>query len=83
MYLEYTIHAEKAIAERGIELEWVERTVDQPALRIPDPDDPLVERFYGAVLERDNRILRVAVNTNASPWRVVTAFFDRDMRGRL
>lgn len=83
MNLDYSIHADKAIAEREILKEWVERTVRDPMLRTPDPDDQLVERFFRAILEQDNRILRVAVNTHVSPWRVVTAFFDRDMRGRI
>ena len=79
---DYTIHAERAMAERVIQIECVERTLSQPALRMPDPDDPLVERFFCAIPEKDNRVLRVAVNTHASPWRVVTTF-DRDMRGQI
>ena len=71
------------MAEREIPKEWVEGTVGAPELRTPDPDDPLVERFFRTVPEKDNRVLRVAVNIHVSPWRVVTAFFDRDMRGQI
>ena len=81
--MDYTIHAENALTEREIPKEWIERTVSAPELRTPDPEDPLVERFYKNIPEMENRVLRVAVNTHASPWRVVTAFFDRDMRGLL
>ena len=61
-------------------VEWVERVVAVPALRSPDPSDPAVERFFGRIAERDDRTLRVVVNTNVAPWRVVSVFFDRNMR---
>ena len=57
-----------------------ERVVAAPALRSPDPNDPAVERFFGRIAERDGRALRVVVNTNVAPWRVVSVFFDRNMR---
>ena len=81
--LVYTLHAEEALRERGIQREWIELVVRAPALRIPDPDDTEVERFYKSIPENGDRVLRVAVNTNATPWRVLSAFFVRAMRGRL
>ena len=78
--LEFTRHAVRVMAERGISVEWVERVVAAPALRSPDPNDPAVERFFGRIAERDGRALRVVVNTNVAPWRVVSVFFDRNMR---
>ena len=33
--------------------------------------------------EYDDRILRVVYNETSEPWRVVTVFFDRTMRGKL
>ena len=50
---------------------------------MPDSNEPGVERFYRSIPERDNRIVRVAVNTSVVPWRVVSVFFDRSMRGKL
>ena len=81
--LSFTRHALDALAERKIPIEWARRTVAAPGLRMQDPDDPEVERFFARVPERDDRVLRVAVNTRVVPWRVVSVFFDRDMRGRL
>ncbi len=81
--LEYTRHAIHMMAERAIPMEWVEQTVIGPALRIPDPNDSEVERFFRSIPENSDRALRVAVNTHADPWRVVSAFFDRSMRGEL
>lgn len=64
---------------RGIRLAWVERTVAAPMQRMRDPYDATVERFFSRIPEYGGRVLRVAVNTQTDPWRVVTAFFDRSM----
>jgi hypothetical protein len=69
--------------ERMIPLEWVEQAIAEPGLRMDDPDDAEVERFYKRIPERGNRVLRVAVNTRVVPWRVVSVFFDRRMRRRV
>ena len=81
--LEYSWHALFVMAERLIPPEWVERTVADPALRVPDPNDTTLERFYRPVPENENRVLRVVVNTQVAPWRVISVFFDRRMRGQL
>ncbi|MYI82637.1 MAG: DUF4258 domain-containing protein [Chloroflexi bacterium] len=83
MRLLFTRHALDALADRTIPIEWVERIVAGPELRTHDSDDPEVERFFGRIPERDDRVLRVAVNTRVVPWRGVSVFFDRAMRGRL
>ena len=83
MDLEYSQHAIVAMHERQIEQRWVERVVAAPVLRLDDPNDKDLERFYAPVRRNDARILRVVVNTSTTPWRVVTVFFDRGMRVRL
>lgn len=81
MRLEFSEHANDALLDRKIEPEWVERTVATPASRENDPNDPALERFFGPVPEREDRVLRVVVNTQAESWRVVTVFFDHKRRG--
>ena len=81
--LEFTRHAVQVMAEREISVEWVERVVAGPAFRLPDPNDPDVERFFRRIPERDGRALRVVVNTHKAPWRVVSVFFDRNARKEL
>lgn len=81
--LEFTKHAARVMVERAVSVEWVERVVSKPKLREPDPNDPEVERFFCPIPERNDRVLRVAVNTRVSPWRVVSVFFDRNMKGEL
>ena len=83
MPLEYTKHAAHAMAERAIPNDWVETAVAEPSLRTTDPNDPEVERFFRRIPEHGDRVLRVAVNTRVTPWRVVSVFFDRSMRGVL
>ena len=79
----FTRHALEVLAERQIPDEWVKQTVTEPTLRTNDPNDSEVERFYRSIPESGERVLRVAVNTSVVPWRVVSVFFDRRMRGRL
>lgn len=83
MKFELTKHAQKALDEREIPAEWMERTLSAPELVLPDPDDATVERRFRRIPEFGNRVLRVAVNTAIEPNRVVTVFFDRQMKGRL
>ena len=81
--LAYSRHALHVMAERLLPVEWVELAVAEPASRTPDPNDPDVERFFRPIPEHADRVLRVAVNTRVVPWRVVSVFFDRSMKGKL
>ena len=51
--MSYTLteHAKKVLAEREIPLEWLERTLNEPLLRAPDPDDASLERRYRPIPE--------------------------------
>ena len=71
------------MALRKIPYNWVEGVVTEPVLREPDPTDNEIERFYGPISELDDRYLRVAVNTTAIPWRVVTVFIDSRAGGKI
>ena len=81
MQLTYTQHARRQMERREIPWSWVKRVVASPSHRMRDPGDSTVERFYRPIDERDGRVPRAAVNTSSDPWRVVTVFFDRGMRG--
>jgi hypothetical protein len=83
MNYEMTKHARKALEERDVLIEWLERTLSAPELVLPDPDEATVERHYRRIPEFGNRVLRVAVNTAVEPRRVVSVFFDRTMKGKL
>ena len=82
MRLEFSGHAVDVMLERRIPAEWVELTVAAPGLRVSDPTDPTVERFFRSIPEHGD-VLRVAINTRVVPWRVVSVLFDRSMRGSL
>ena len=43
----------------------------------------LLRHALARIPERDDRVLRVVYNENVHPWRIVTAYFDRAMRGKL
>ena len=80
---DFTKHAEDVIKEREIPLEFIKRAVLDPDLIMPDASDINLEHKLKKITERDNRILRVVINKNSDPMRIITVFFDRSMRGKL
>ena len=82
MNYELTQHAKDMLQERGIALEWLARVLDNPVTTHPDPTDDTLEHRLGKIAEFSNRVLRVVVNIKVKPARVITAYFDRTMKGK-
>ncbi len=83
--MKYTLtkHARKVLEEREILLEWMEQTLFAPELILPEAGDNSVERCFRRFPEFNNRVLRVVVNRAVDPCRIVSVFFDRQMKGKL
>jgi len=62
---------------------WIEQVLDRPELVEPDSYDPHLTHYVGRIQQYGNRALRVVLNIQATPVRIVTVFFDRKMKGRL
>jgi hypothetical protein len=75
-----TRHAETKMLERGIQLDWIERTIRNPQWTEPEPRDPFAERRFAPVPEFGSRMLRVVCVETESAIRVITATFDRGAR---
>jgi hypothetical protein len=71
--------------QRGVPMDWVRRTLLRPDETGPDRQDNqlrhALKRFYHRG-RGTSVVLRVVYNHVASPWRVVTVFFDRVARKR-
>jgi len=80
---ELTKHASVVITERNIPEEFISRVIGNPGLKMDDREDPALVHYLAEIIENDSRVLRVIVTKNSSPIRVITAFFDRSMRGKL
>ncbi len=76
-------HAAIAAREREISLDWVKRVMEQPDGIVPDDADAELLHALGKVPEFGDRVLRVVYNHKVQPWKVVTMYFDRAMKGRL
>lgn len=76
-------HAAVVMRERDIKQEWLEATLATPALRQPHEIDPALSYALLPIAERDGRVLRVVYNHTIEPWKVVTVYFDRTMKGKL
>ncbi|OQW59902.1 MAG: hypothetical protein BVN28_09835 [Nitrospira sp. ST-bin4] len=78
-----TAHAADAMEKRNIRREWLESVLVAPGRKSPDLVDSSLEHWLRIIPEHDNRVLRVIVNIQANPLRVVTLYFDRTVRGQL
>lgn len=72
---ELSAHARDMLAERNIPEEWVWRAVRLPTGEHRGADGNL--HYIKVIDEAGGRFLRVIVNAEAEPQRVVTVFFDR------
>jgi hypothetical protein len=77
---ELTAHAKTVLEERGIQLDWLARVLASPERSEPDRTDPELRHAIGRIAENDDRYLRVTYNATVTPWRIVTAYFDRGLR---
>ena len=78
-----TAHARKVISERAIRLEWIERVLSRPERTEEDQEDPELHHALGRIPEHGGRVLRVVYNRMATPWRIVTVYFDRTQKDKL
>jgi hypothetical protein len=78
-----TSHAETALRKRKIELAWLERALADPDWREVDASKPGLTHAFVRIAERNDRVLRVVYNATVDPVRVITAYFDRRLRGKL
>ena len=76
-------HAEVSATEREIPLEWIRLTLEDPDRREADRREVGVELFYAKIAAYENRVLKVVVNVQVDPWRVMSVYFDRSMKERL
>lgn len=75
-----TAHAVRVIKEREIPLEWVARVLRRPERTEMDKVDPELRHALAHIPEYGGRVLRVVYNGTTTPWRIVTAYFDRKER---
>lgn len=78
-----TDHAAQRISERNISFEWISRVLSNPQRTELDSEDPELCHALGTIPEYGNRVLRVVYNRTVSPWRIVSAHFDRRLKGKL
>jgi len=78
---ELSAHAAAVIAERQIEIAWIDPVLEGPERIEPGKFDPELRSALGRIAERDGRMLRVVYNGAVDPPRIVTAYFDRGQKG--
>jgi hypothetical protein len=74
----YTEHALDMLEERKIKKTWVQLALEDPE-RKEQKEDGTID-YLRSIEEFDNHYLRVAVNPDAQPLKIITVFFDRRLR---
>lgn len=72
---ELSSHTKAMLIERNISEEWLWRTLATPAKKRRGEDGNM--HYTKSIREYEGRVLRVIVNSDVQPNRIVTAFFDR------
>jgi ABC-type ATPase with predicted acetyltransferase domain len=75
---EFSEHAYDMLGERNIHEDWVKLAIEDPE-RKERKDDGTVH-YIRAIEQYGGRFLRVVVNPDVRPQRIVTVFFDRRIR---
>lgn len=79
-----TEHAKETLQRRSnIQLHWLEQAITTPHRIEKDVTDPELTHYLLKIEEFEGRVLRVIVNQTVEPMRIITAFFDRNMRKKL
>ncbi len=73
--MELTQHAKHVLSERGIDEKWIWMALADPD-RV-DREEDGTTHYLKSIAAHGGHFLRVVVNANVEPNRVVTAFFDR------
>ena len=77
----FSKHARDMLEERHIREEWVLLTLSSPDKSEKRNEDNSWH-YTKSIPEKGNRVLRVVINQEVMPYRVVTVFFDRRLRRR-
>ena len=78
-----TKHAAAVIAARGIKAEWIVYALQSPSKTHPDLEDNALEHRLAPIAAFEFRVLRVVFKKGTVPPLVITAYFDRTMKGKL
>lgn len=70
--LEYAQHALDMIEERQIDMKWVDATLGEP-YTVEEKDDG-TRHYVRSIGEREGRYLRVVVDPEKEPGRIITVF---------
>jgi hypothetical protein len=76
-------HAETTVRERNIAPAWIEAALNNADLELPHDTDLTLRYYFKRIEAVENRILRLVVNRTSEAPVIVTAYFDRTMKGKL
>jgi hypothetical protein len=76
----YSRHFKDMLKELSIPMSFITNTLNKSE-KVEDRNDG-TRHFLRKIQKNENRWLRVVVNINIVPNKIITAFFDRRLRGK-
>lgn len=76
-------HARERVTQRNIQMEWITRTLENPAKIEHDEEETYRLHAFLPISEFNNNVLHVIYDSSVEPAKVITAYFDRLMKGKL
>jgi hypothetical protein len=77
MEFDYSKHVQNMLLEREIPEDWIRMSVESPDMRLMEDDGTV--HYIKSIVEYDGQFLRMVVNPEQTPMRIVTFFFDRGL----
>jgi len=71
-------HTQKMINEREIKITWLENTLYHPDKSYKETDNTF--HYIKQIKENNNKFLRVIINKDVNPQKIITVFFDRRLK---
>ncbi|MFH1515155.1 MAG: DUF4258 domain-containing protein [bacterium] len=78
---QFSEHAYDMLRERNIKETWVRAVMENPELQEIREDGTV--HYLRAIDEYDGRYLRVVINPDFTPNKIVTVFFDRRLQRKV
>ena len=75
---QFSEHASEMLRERNIQESWVKLTMENPEKKEMNDDGTV--HYIRSIKQYGGRYLRVVVDPDVNPQRIVTVFFDRRLR---
>jgi hypothetical protein len=80
-----SLHAQKSVRDREINLKWLEECLNNPDKIEPDQIDGTIVHYLKVITDANTKVLRLVLrwNEDKSLALIITVFFDKRVKGKI